>query len=261
MSERSLEGRTAVVTGGTDGLGLAIARAFLDHGAAVLVSGRSEEKGAMAVDALGTLGKIRFLAANALLQPDAERVVDTALAEFGRVDVLVNNVGGSAGFARVHELSDEAWQHAMTLNLHSAFWATRRVLPSMMGNGHGRIINMSSVEGKQATMPAVSHYVTAKHALHGFTKALALEYGRSGITCNALCPGAVPTSSRPTGDAAAKAAGMTREQFVAHYLDATKTGRLNTPEEVAAVAVLLAGPAGGGITGALWSVDGGTSPW
>lgn len=110
-------------------------------------------------------------------------------------------------------------------------------------------------------MPAVSHYVTAKHALHGFTKAVALEYGREGITCNALCPGAVPTGSRPTGDAAARAAGMTREQFVTHFVDATKTGRLNTPEEVAAVAVLLASEAGGGITGALWSVDGGTSSW
>lgn len=261
MTERSLEGRVAVVTGGTEGLGLAVAVAFAGQGANVVVSGRSAEKGEAAVKELGGGNGVRFVRADATRREDAEAVVDEALTVFGQVDILVNNVGGSSGFARVHEMTDDAWQHAMTLNLHSTFWTTRRVLPAMTARGHGRVINMSSVEGKQATMPAISHYVTAKHALHGFTKAVALEYGRLGITCNALCPGSVPTRSRPSGDAAAKAAGMTREEFVDHFVAGTRTGRLNTPEEVAAVAVLLAGDAGAGITGALWSIDGGTASW
>jgi NAD(P)-dependent dehydrogenase (short-subunit alcohol dehydrogenase family) len=261
MSTSGLEERVAVVTGGTEGLGRAVASAFLREGASVVITGRSAEKGKRAADELGGLGVVRFVRADAAARDEVNAAIDLVVEDFGRLDILVNNIGGSANFARVHELTDEAWQHAMTLNLHSTFWATRRALPTMMARGYGRIINMSSVEGKQATMPAVSHYVTSKHALHGFTKAVALEYGREGITCNAICPGAVPTSSRPTGDAAAKAAGLTREQFVAHFVDGTKTGRLNTPDEVAAVAVLLAGELGGGITGALWSVDGGTASW
>ncbi|WP_395103812.1 SDR family NAD(P)-dependent oxidoreductase [Actinomadura sp. SCN-SB] len=253
----TLDGRITVVTGGTEGLGLEIARTFAAHGAVVTVTGRSAEKGALAAKEIGGT----FVESDATRRKDAEDAIDRTVETFGRVDILVNNVGGSSGFARVHEMTDDAWLHAIDLNLHSAFWTTRRALPAMMTAGFGRIINMSSVEGKQATMPAISHYVTAKHALHGFTRAVALEYGKQGITCNALCPGAVPTQSRPSGDAAAKAAGMTREEFVAHFVDGTKTGRLNTPAEVAAVALLLASEAGAGITGALWSIDGGTASW
>jgi NAD(P)-dependent dehydrogenase (short-subunit alcohol dehydrogenase family) len=257
----SLEGRKALVTGGTEGIGRAIAEAFLVEDATVVISGRSVEKGQEALASLNAGGSLSFVQADATQRESAERVVDHCVAELGSLDVLVNNVGGGAGFARVHELSDEAWDRAMDLNLKSAFWATRRALPSMLDHGWGRIINISSVEGKQATMAAISHYVTAKHAVHGFTKAVALEYGPSGITCNAICPGGVPTSSRPAGEAAAAAAGMTHADFVQHFLEGTKTKRLNTPAEVAAVAVLLASDLGSGITGALWSVDGGTSSW
>jgi 3-hydroxybutyrate dehydrogenase/3-oxoacyl-[acyl-carrier protein] reductase len=129
----------------------------------------------------------------------------------------------------------------------------------MLAQGFGRIINISSVQGKQANRANASHYVTFKHALNGFTKAVALEYGRQGITCNAIGVGAVETDlMRSAGQQAAAAAGITYDEYKRRYADAAMTGRLNTVEEVAAMARLLASDAGAGITGAILNVDGGT---
>ncbi len=202
------------------------------------------------------------MAGDARRQHDTEAVIDEAAGHFGSVDILVNNAGGSDGFALVHELSDDAWNNALAWNLNSTFWATRRALPHMMKNQWGRIIAISSVEGKQATKPMVSHYITNKHALHGFIKAVAFEYGPRGITSNAICPGAVETDlTRDAGASAAEAAGITYEAFLENYAQDSMIKRLNTCDEVAAMAVLLAGDAGGGITGALLNVDGGSSSW
>jgi 3-hydroxybutyrate dehydrogenase/3-oxoacyl-[acyl-carrier protein] reductase len=118
------------------------------------------------------------------------------------------------------------------------------------------------VEGKQANKPAVSNYITTKHALNGLTKATAFEYGPMGITCNAICPGAIETDiMRNSGPDAAAMAGITYEQFLQNYADESMIRRLNTVEEVAAMALLLASEAGAGITGALLNVDGGSAPW
>jgi NAD(P)-dependent dehydrogenase (short-subunit alcohol dehydrogenase family) len=261
MTDKLMDGRVALVTGGTEGLGRAIAEAFIAQGATVMISGRSREKGEQALESMGAGPSLCFVAADATDRGSTENLVDRCVEQLGSVDVLVNNVGGGTGFGRPHELSDDTWDRAMVLNVKSAFWAVRRSAPSMMKKGWGRIINMSSVEGKQATMAAISPYVSAKHALHGFTKAVAFDYGPDGITCNAICPGKVLTESRPVGEAAAAAAGMTYEEFLGHFIDATKTKRLNSAAEVAAVAVLLASELGGGITGVTWSVDGGTASW
>jgi len=132
----------------------------------------------------------------------------------------------------------------------------------MLDRGWGRIINISSVEGKQANKPAVSHYITNKHAINGFTKAVAHEYGPRGITCNAICPGAVETDlMKEAGPVVAEQAGITYEQFLDNYAQESAIKRLNTVEEVAAMAALLASDVGGGITGALINVDGGTAQW
>jgi NAD(P)-dependent dehydrogenase (short-subunit alcohol dehydrogenase family) len=178
------------------------------------------------------------------------------------VDILVNNAGGSGGFALVAELTDDAWNNAANWILNSAFWATRRALPSMVDNHWGRIINISSVEGKYIKKPYASHYATFKHALNGFTKAVALEYGPMGITSNAICPGAVETDlMRELGPEAATAAGVTYEEFLDGYAQETMTKRINTVAEVAAVARLLASEEGIGITGTVINVDAGTSPY
>ena len=258
-----LEGKVAAITGGTRGIGRGIAETFLAEGASVVISGRSAAKGAQALEELGVGDRAMFVAGDSAVQSEVEAFVDQAAERYGRLDILVNNVGGCAGFGLVHELSDHAWNASADWTLNSAFWATRRALQKMVAQGDGgRIINISSVEGKQANKAAVSPYIVFKHAMNGFTKAVAFEYGPQGITCNAICPGAIETDLMMTdGPKAAEMAGVSYEQFLQTYADESMIKRLNTVEEVAAMALLLASPEGGGITGSLLNVDGGTAAW
>jgi 3-hydroxybutyrate dehydrogenase/3-oxoacyl-[acyl-carrier protein] reductase len=259
---KKLDGKIAVITGSTRSIGRAIAEDFLQEGASVVLSGRSPEKGALALKELDAGDRAHFLVSDALEQDQVENLVDESIKHFGAVDILVNNTGGCDGFALIHELSDASWNRALDWTLNSAFWATRRALPGMLERGWGRVICISSVEGKRASQPAIGHYITSKHALNGFVKAVAVEYGAHGVTANAICPGAVETDSMAVaGRQAADAAGISYEAFLGQYASQAMTGKLNTVEEVAAVATLLASDAGAGMTGGLINVDGGTSPW
>ena len=262
ISASALDGRIALITGGTRGIGRGIAEAFLAAGASVMISGKSPDKGKQALAELGVGSRAAFTSCDVRVQAEVEALVDETVALFGRVDILVNNAGGSDGFAPIHLMSDEAWENALSWNLNAVFRATRKVLPGMTANGWGRIINISSVEGKQANKAMISHYITNKHAINGFTKATAFEYGTQGVTCNALCPGAIETDiMRSAGAQVAEQAGITYQQFLDSYAADAAIKRLNTVEEVAAMATLLASNAGAGITGALLNIDGGTSQY
>ncbi len=255
-----LEGRIAAITGATRGIGRGIAEAFLAEGGKVVVSGRSEAKGKRALEEMAAGEDAHFIAGDVRVQSDVEAFVDGTVERYGRIDILVNNAGGSSGFAPVAELSDEAWQEALDWMLNATFWGTRRALGYMIPRGWGRIINISSVEGKQANKTSVSHYITNKHAINGLTKAVAFETGTQGITCNALCPGAVETDlMTESGPKAADELGITYEQYKDNYAQEAAIKRLNTVEEIAAMAVLLASEEGAGITGALLDVNGGTA--
>ena len=257
-----LEKRVAVITGGSRGIGRGIAEAFAAQGAAVVIGGKSPEKGEQALNEMGVGDRAMFVQCDVRRKADVENLIDQAAKRYGSADIMVNNAGGSDRFALVHEMTDEAWQNALDFNLNAAFWGSRRALQYMLERGWGRIINISSVEGKQGNKPAVSHYITNKHAINGLTKAVAYEYGTKGITCNAICPGAIETDTmKELGPQAATGAGITYEQFLANYAQESAIKRLNTVEEVAAMATLLASEVGGGITGALINVDGGTSQW
>jgi NAD(P)-dependent dehydrogenase (short-subunit alcohol dehydrogenase family) len=257
-----LDKRVAVITGGTRGIGRGIAEAFAAQGAAVVLGGRSAEKGAQALDEMGIGDRALFVPCDVRRREDIENLIDQAAKRYGSADIMVNNAGGSDRFALVHEMTDEAWQNALDFNLNAVFWGTRHALRYMLERGWGRIINISSVEGKQGNKPAVSHYITNKHAINGLTKAVAYEYGTKGITCNAICPGAVETDTmRELGPQAAASAGITYQEFLDNYAQESAIRRLNTVEEVAAMATLLASETGGGITGSLINVDGGTSQW
>jgi 3-hydroxybutyrate dehydrogenase/3-oxoacyl-[acyl-carrier protein] reductase len=260
--ELDLRGRTAVVTGGTRGIGRGIADLFHESGASVVINGRSEEKGKQAIEEMGGGDRVEFIAGDVTSKADVEQLIDGAVERFGHLDILVNNAGGIAGWGLVGDMTDEAWLRTIDMNLNSVFYATRRALRHMVPRSSGRIINISSVEGKQASKAGVGNYVTTKHALHGLTKAVAFEYGPVGITCNAICPGAVETDMMMTGGPeAARSAGITYEQFLENFANESMLKRLNTSEEVAAMALLLASDHGSGITGALLNVDGGTASW
>jgi NAD(P)-dependent dehydrogenase (short-subunit alcohol dehydrogenase family) len=257
-----LQGRVAVLTQSTRSIGRGIAEAFLAEGASVVVSGRSEDKGKQALAEMGAGDRADFFPCDATMQDQVEALVDFAAERYGRLDIMVNNAGGTSGWALVGDLSDEAWQQALNWNLNACFWGTRRALRYMVDAGWGRIINMSSVESKMANKPMVSHYITNKHAMNGLTKATAYEYAQQGITCNAICPGAVETDlMKDVGPLVAQQSGTTYEEFLQSYANESMIKRLNTVEEVAACAVWLASEPGGGVTGAMINVDGGTAPW
>ncbi len=256
-----LDGRVACITGGTRGIGRGIAEAFLAEGASVVINGRDPAKAQATIDELGAGDRVHFIAGDVRRREDCEAIVDGTVERFGRIDIAVPNAGGSSDFAPVAELTDEAMDNAMKWIFWHTFWVMRRSLQHMIPNEWGRIISIGSLEGKVGK-PVVSPYVSAKHAINGLTKSAAQEVGTLGITVNVLCPGGIETDiMKSEGPGAAEAMGMTYDEFLQWYARESAVKRLNEVEDVAAVALLLASDAGGGITGSMISVDGGTSPY
>ena len=256
-----LEGRIAAVTGGSAGIGRGIAEAYLAEGASVAVMARNAEKAEKMLAEVGAGNRLIFIQGDAMDQASVEGFVDQTAAHFGRVDILINNAGGAGDLQPTISLSDESFDECMKWNVYSTFWGTRRALKYMTEQSWGRIINISSMEGKHGK-PVLTAYTTAKHAINGMTKSVAREVGTQGITVNAICPGLVITDIvRDNGPNTAEAMGMTFDEMVDLFSKEAAIERPNTVEEVAAVAVLLASDLGGGITGALMSDDGGTAQY
>ena len=256
-----LEGRIAAVTGGSAGIGRGIAEAYLAEGASVAVMARNAEKAEKMLAEVGAGDRLIFIQGDAMDQASVEGFVDQTAAHFGQVDILINNAGGAGDLQPTISLSDESFDECMKWNVYSTFWGTRRALKYMTEQSWGRIINISSMEGKHGK-PVLTAYTTAKHAINGMTKSVAREVGTQGITVNAICPGLVITDIvRDNGPNTAEAMGMTFDEMVDLFSKEAAIERPNTVEEVAAVAVLLASDLGGGITGALMSVDGGTAQY
>jgi NAD(P)-dependent dehydrogenase (short-subunit alcohol dehydrogenase family) len=256
-----LEGKVALVTGGTRGIGRGIAEAYLREGAKVAVNGRSKDKGEQALADLDAGDRAVFLQGDVMQQDDVNAIVDGTVERFGRIDILVNNAGGSYDNANVIDANPETFENVLRWNVMSTFWATKRALQHMIPQQFGRIINMSSVEGKHGK-PGISAYVTSKHAINGFTKSVAKEVAQYGITCNALCPGLIITDVfLSEGPSAAEAMGITLDQFIEMFTAESAIKRTNTVEEVAAIAVVLATDVAGGITGSLYNIDGGTAAY
>ncbi len=256
-----LEGRVAAITGGSAGIGLGIAAAFVAEGASVSLMARNPEKGAKAVAELGVGDRAIFVQGDAMVQADVEGFVDATAEKLGKVDILVNNAGGAGDLQPIVNLSDETFDETMKWNVYSTFWGMRRALPAMVERGWGRVINISSTEGKVGK-PAFTAYSTAKHAVNGMTKSVAQEVSAAGVTVNAICPGLVITDIvKDNGPATAEAMGLTFDEMVDLFSQESAIKRPNTVEEVAAMALLLASNEGGGITGTTLSVDGGSTPY
>ena len=185
----------------------------------------------------------------------AEGLVDHAVENYGRIDILVCNAGGIGDTAPVVEMSDEEWQYELNLNLNHTFWTTRRALRYMIPQGSGRVIAISSVEGKVAK-PNIAGYTANKHAINGFVKSVAREVGVNGVTVNAICPGIVVTDM--VQERAGRAQGLSGvDELISFYTAHTALQRPVTVEEVAAFAVHLASDEGAGFSGGTISLDGG----
>lgn len=256
-----LQDKVAVITGGTAGLGRGIAEAYLREGAKVVLNGRSQEKGDKVLAELGVGDRAVFRAGDVMNRDDVDSLVDYAVEHFGRIDIMVNNAGGTGDAQPCVLMTDDEWDLNMKWNLYSTFYGMRRALKYMLPQKSGRIINMSSVEGKHGKA-VISGYVTAKHAINGLTKSVAKEVGTEGITVNALCPGLVLTDIvMNNGPRTAENMGLTFDEMVGVFVQESAIKRPNTVQEVAAMAVLLASEPGAGITGALLSIDGGTAAY
>jgi 3-hydroxybutyrate dehydrogenase len=253
------EPRIALVTGSTSGIGLAIARALHADGCRIVLNGFGE---AAAIDAiraeLATGGVPAEHDGADLSQPGAvEALVQGVVGRHGRIDVLVNNAG-IQHTARVEDFPPEKWDQILAINLSAVFHATRAALPSMRARGAGRIVNIASVHGLVASVEK-SAYVAAKHGVVGLTKVVALENAESGITCNAICPGWVLTPLvEKQIEARAAAKGCDRDAAARELLaEKEPTLRFTRAEDIGAMVVFLAGPAGANITGSAYTLDGG----
>jgi 3-hydroxybutyrate dehydrogenase len=255
-----LQGKTALVTGSTSGIGLGIAEAFAAKGANIVLNGFGDKAGIERLRA-GLAGKhkvkVSYDGADMSKGESIELMMKTALAAYGSVDILVNNAG-IQHVAPVDEFPLAKWDAILAINLSSAFHTTRLALPAMKSKGWGRIINIASAHALVAS-PYKSAYVAAKHGVAGFTKTVALEVAEQGITVNAICPGYVwtPLVEKQIPDTA-KARGLTEEQ-VKHdvLLAAQPTKKFVAVAEVAAFAVFLASDAAASITGTVLPIDGG----
>ena len=257
----ALEGKVACITGGTRGIGRATAEAFVREGAKVVINGRSEEKGQQALAEMDAGDAVHFIAADVKTREGCESIVNGTVDHFGKIDILFANAGGATGHAPVADLEDWALEDSLKWNFWHSFWTIQTALKHMIPQESGRIICCSSVEGKMGK-PGLSIYVAAKHAINGLVKSAAQEVGPLGITVNAVCPGAIETDvMMAEGPPAAEAMGLTYEGLLDMFAAESAIKRLNEVEDVAELNVLLASEAGGGISGSLISIDGGTSPY
>jgi 3-hydroxybutyrate dehydrogenase len=255
-----LKGKATLVTGSTSGIGLAIATAFAEAGAEVMLNGfgdAAEIEKTRAGLAERTGVRVLYSAADMTKPDEIAAMVKEAHDAFGRLDILVNNAG-IQHVAPVEEFPVEKWDQILAINLSSAFHTSRAAIPHMKAQGWGRIINTASAHALTAS-PFKSAYVAAKHGIAGLTKTIALEVATDGITVNAIAPGYVwtPLVEKQIPDTA-KARGISEEAVKRDVmLSAQPTKEFVTVEEVAALAVYLAGDQARSITGAILSIDGG----
>ncbi|MGY2093431.1 oxidoreductase [Nocardia gipuzkoensis] len=255
----NLTGRTAVVTGAGRGIGLAVAQALAREGVRVVGGARTITPELEKVS-------VATVAADLATDTGAATLIDTALAELGDIDILVNNVGGTnqdrRGLSGFLDVGDEQWRRLLDLNLFSAVWATRAALPSLLRR-RGVIVTVSSVS---ARLPAVGPvgYSEAKSALTAFSKRLSEEFGPRGIRATTVSPGVVGTSVWRSADGLgaelAAAQGITHEQFLSAMPDqfGIASGKISEPEELAELIAFLVSDNAANIVGADYVVDGGT---
>lgn len=249
-----LSGKTALITGGSRGLGLQIAQALGEQGATLVLSARKEDELLAAVSDLKLSGiKASYIVADAANEQDIAKLANASIERLGHVDILINNAGATWG-APAEDYPLQAWDKVMNLNIRGLFLLSQAIgKGSMIPRKYGRIVNVASIAGLSGNAPGTMKtiaYNTSKGAVINFTRALAGEWGAYGITVNALAPGFFP-SKMTTG--VIKEFGV--EQLAAH----APLQRIGDEEDLKGAALLFASDAGKHITGQILAIDGGVS--
>jgi len=258
-----LQGKTALVTGSTSGIGLGIACALAEQGANIIMNGFGDVEApkAQIAEAASRAGKpairIGYNGADMSKPAEIEAMFAYADAEFGGVDILVNNAGIQY-VANVEDFPTERWDAIIAINLTSAFHTTRLAVPGMKRKNWGRVINIASAHGLVASAQK-SAYVAAKHGIVGLTKVVGLETAQTGVTVNAICPGWVLTPLvQKQIDARAEKEGISALQAKKELLmEKQPSGEFVTPEQLGALAVFMCSPAADQVRGVAWNMDGG----
>jgi 3-hydroxybutyrate dehydrogenase len=256
----TLQGKVAIVTGSTSGIGLGIARALAGQGASLMMNGFGN------ADAIESLRRelaeangveVAYSPADMTRPADIAGMVAEAERKWGRVDVLVNNAG-IQHTALIEDFADERWEAVIAINLSAVFYAMKAAIPMMKRGGWGRIINIASAHGLVASAKKAA-YVAAKHGVVGLTKTAAIEVAGAGITCNAICPGWVltPLVEKQIEARAAASGRSVEEEETALLSEKQPLIRFTRPEQIGALCVFLCSEAAATITGAPLSMDGG----
>jgi NAD(P)-dependent dehydrogenase (short-subunit alcohol dehydrogenase family) len=228
--EKKLENQTALITGAGSGVGRAMAKLFAENGCRVVVVDVVQDRVRQVVEEIGSraTGSVRDLSSKS----EVEKMIDEVLNSSGKIDLLCNNAGIMDGVKPVAETSDELWDRVMTINLNAPFWACRKIIPSMLEKGGGRILNTASVASLRGGVSGAA-YAVSKHGLLGLTKSIAAHYGTKGIRCNAMVLGAVQTNIG-LGSTAPSQIGMETMQKAMATLP-----RLADPMEIAKLGLFL----------------------
>lgn len=243
---KRLENKVAIITGGADGIGKATAIRFASEGAITLIWDLNEEKGNKLVDQINNNdGKAAFYKVNTANYNEVEAASKEVASKYGTIDILINNAGITRD-ATMRKMSMEQWQQVIDVNLNGVFYCTKAISPYMVEKGYGRILSTSSVVALYGNF-GQTNYVATKAAVIGMTKTWAREFGRKGITANAIAPGFIATDM----------VKLMPENVLTSMKDKVPVGRLGEPEEIANAFLFLASDEAAYINGAVLSVDGG----
>lgn len=257
-----LQGRVAVITGGGKGIGRYIAVAYAREGARVALAARSvEAMEEVAAEIRQMGGEVLTIPTDVADEGQVRRMAEATMERFGRIEILVNNSGIPGPTRKLWEIEPAEWDEVMAVNVRGPYLCCRAVIPQMIQQQWGRIINISSILGR-APMALRSPYTTSKLGLVGITQVLAQEVGPENITVNLISPGAVAGDRLDlVMSRAAQTQGVTLEEFRKRYLGSTPLRRFIQPEDIAEAAVFLASDAAANITGEDLNVTGGRAMW
>ena len=250
-----LDGRSAFVTGGAQGIGWCVADALAEAGAAVTIADRDAAALESGREALAAKGHEVHAVELDVTDPNAVSAAAAAhLARVGRIDILVNNAGIALSEIAAEDMEDARWRAVIDVNLNGSFWCARAFGRAMLAAGGGSIVNIGSMSGMIVNRPqGQAHYNASKAAVHHLTKSLAAEWADRGLRVNAVAPTYIATPLNAFAD--------TQGEMYRRWIDGTPQGRLGTPDEVAAVVLFLASDAASLMTGSIVSADGGYSCW